>query len=815
MLPERLISPISFESPNRVVEPYNWVEHIPFAFWLMESTKPRVFVELGTYSGNSYLAFCQAVKKLSLSTKCYAVDTWEGDIHVGKYSNSVYRDLNEYNTLRYDSFSHLIRSTFNEAVTTFADHSIDLLHIDGAHSYDDVLNDFQTWLPKCSDRAIVIFHDTNVRREGFGVYKLWDELSSKYPHFDFLHGNGLGVLAVGAEISEPLRILTSPFKDENLKKEIRGVYASLGKNIHDLAVYSNEQSKVNGGFAWKFISSFNRTRQVSFHIVKTLFPGKNSFQAKEIKESEKENPNHWSSTFLGRLGFLIKDSRFYRYYYLPHFHANNIFAIIPTSIKAKITSLVKTVTRPLKAFYTAHAPWYILWKRRQKRIQAGRCALKTAYQDIPIFINTFNRLACLQLLVNWLEKAGHRRIFIIDNKSDYVPLIDYYGLLEQKGHTVIRLGKNTGHLALWKMNLLARYNISTEFIYTDSDVVPCSSCPLNAIEHLQNILNQNPTIRKAGLGLRIDNLPECYRHHLTAATWEEQFWKRPAANGLMFAMVDTTFALYRPFSKREARTDNLRTTYPFLADHLGWHMNSSAPTEEDIHYAKTAKAGVTNWNGPSISKYLAKNVQNTTPDNKVSLLHLGGGSDVFPGWINLDISSKDFHISCADDKGLPRVMAGMPSSSVDGIYDKSVFADMENPDVLLRCVHRIAKSGARYVVGIPAHSRNKDFFELAFNRELSLSKESLDELSRGLLDSTQWKVERLKVVLDPSANYCDRKALTFEKHPVLRENIKEVIVYLIAVKEGQKSLIKDIPGIKAEYLYTALDSDIDFSSARR
>jgi len=75
MLPEQLISTISFESPNRVVEPYNWVEHIPFAFWLMESVQPRVFVELGAYSGNSYLAFCQAVKKLNLTTKCYAIDT--------------------------------------------------------------------------------------------------------------------------------------------------------------------------------------------------------------------------------------------------------------------------------------------------------------------------------------------------------------------------------------------------------------------------------------------------------------------------------------------------------------------------------------------------------------------------------------------------------------------------------------------------------------------------------------------------------------------------------------------------------------------
>ena len=33
--------------------PSAWTEHVPFAFWLVEAHRPRVFVELGTHFGTS------------------------------------------------------------------------------------------------------------------------------------------------------------------------------------------------------------------------------------------------------------------------------------------------------------------------------------------------------------------------------------------------------------------------------------------------------------------------------------------------------------------------------------------------------------------------------------------------------------------------------------------------------------------------------------------------------------------------------------------------------------------------------------------
>ena len=225
------------------LEPSAWHEHIPFAFWLIQNHRPRVLVELGTHYGVSYFAFCQAVARLEIDTACYAVDTWEGDEHAGHYNSQVYEQVNRYNRDFYSGFSTLIKSTFDDAVDYFQDGSVDLLHIDGLHTYEAVRHDYETWAPKLSKNAVVIFHDTNVRERNFGVSKFYAELTANHRHFEFTHGHGLGVVChgnPGTYIEELVIAQEEPAK----RQVIQEVFSHLGHACSSAFIANRSQEQL-------------------------------------------------------------------------------------------------------------------------------------------------------------------------------------------------------------------------------------------------------------------------------------------------------------------------------------------------------------------------------------------------------------------------------------------------------------------------------------------------------------------------------------------------------------------------------------------
>lgn len=207
--------------------PTAWFEHGPFAMWLVRAMKPARIVELGCHHGFSYFAMCEAVKAAGLPTSCFAVDTWTGDEHSGFYDESVYETIVAENR-QYESFSKLLRKTFAEALEDVEDGSVDLLHVDGRHFYEDVREDFESWIPKLSNSAVVLFHDTEIHERDFGVHRYWSEISAGRPSLNFRHCAGLGVLFWGEEIAEGLRDFVGLASERTGSDAVAALFEALG-----------------------------------------------------------------------------------------------------------------------------------------------------------------------------------------------------------------------------------------------------------------------------------------------------------------------------------------------------------------------------------------------------------------------------------------------------------------------------------------------------------------------------------------------------------------------------------------------------------
>jgi hypothetical protein len=204
-----------------------WVDHLPFAYDLVGALRPDVIVELGTQAGLSYFCFCQAAREHGLSTRTFAVDTWRGDAHTDAYDEKIYEQVASHNAAHYADTSTLLRMLFEEALGRFENESIDLLHIDGYHTYEAVRGDFEAWYPKVRPGASCLSRRCRAAH-GFRRLALLGGNDGKYETSRF-GGFGLGVLRKPGPRADPLFDLLFS-KDEQTADRLRALYVHLAEH---------------------------------------------------------------------------------------------------------------------------------------------------------------------------------------------------------------------------------------------------------------------------------------------------------------------------------------------------------------------------------------------------------------------------------------------------------------------------------------------------------------------------------------------------------------------------------------------------------
>ncbi len=227
--------PKSLELIPKYYAPSSWWEHVPIAHWIVEKLKPDTIVELGTHYGVSFFSFCEAAEKYSPNTYVYAVDTWEGDVQAGYYENDVYKKVDDNRKKYHSQRCSMLRCMFEEAESKFSEKSIELIHIDGLHTYEAVKNDFELWKDKLKENGTIMFHDWNVRENGFGVWKLWDEIKNKseYQCLEIPNGYGLGIATLSR---------AKPQWHEELKNDLQ-ILITKGKLLNE--IHDEREGKKN------------------------------------------------------------------------------------------------------------------------------------------------------------------------------------------------------------------------------------------------------------------------------------------------------------------------------------------------------------------------------------------------------------------------------------------------------------------------------------------------------------------------------------------------------------------------------------------
>jgi len=175
------------------VETFDFQSGLGDSSWLLyglaRSIKPKVCVEIGSARGKSACAVGLALRRNGFG-KLYAIDP---------HSVTEWNDTNSV-----DSFAiitehlakagvteqvEIVRKTSGEAAKNWKD-KIDLIFIDGDHSYEGVKADWELFLPHMSEFGVVVFHDTlwdlrpdpKLSRSDMGVPRFVEELrAAGYP----------------------------------------------------------------------------------------------------------------------------------------------------------------------------------------------------------------------------------------------------------------------------------------------------------------------------------------------------------------------------------------------------------------------------------------------------------------------------------------------------------------------------------------------------------------------------------------------------------------------------------------------------------
>lgn len=213
-----IASKVMFWRP-RYLGKSQWLQQIPFYFWLTEVLQPKIVVDPNVNSGVGYFAICQAIDKLNQ----------DGLIYGALGSQCDAERITTYNHEHYREFSNLVIEKEKKFISGFVEHSIDLLLL----KHDSLLlsgkNDLAGLRQRMSPNGVVLIHGSLMD----SLREQTQFLKSRYLTFELNQAPGLLLLCFGSKIPPRLEALIKQSREISSQRLIQNIYARLGSASED------------------------------------------------------------------------------------------------------------------------------------------------------------------------------------------------------------------------------------------------------------------------------------------------------------------------------------------------------------------------------------------------------------------------------------------------------------------------------------------------------------------------------------------------------------------------------------------------------
>ncbi len=178
---------------------HGWNGQNPVLVDVVNKLRPRLVIEVGSWKGASAITLAKAGQKLGSDFELVCVDTWLGapEFWTDRSDPQRYLSLklkNGYPTVYYTFLNNILCEGLEAHVTPFPSTSFvahrwflsqslqaDLIYIDAAHEYEEVIADIRNWWKVLRPGGVMIGDDYQTVWPG--VIRAYEEAAETIPGF--------------------------------------------------------------------------------------------------------------------------------------------------------------------------------------------------------------------------------------------------------------------------------------------------------------------------------------------------------------------------------------------------------------------------------------------------------------------------------------------------------------------------------------------------------------------------------------------------------------------------------------------------------